>query len=177
MHECRLEFHATFTRAGHGDLLLGQRQLDAIGPGIECYADSPILAGLRTWLRLIGRSVNEPPAASPPRREQSRRSKQDAKPVTNGRSCLLGAAEEGAVTWSVHAAALAQKCGKKRRPLYCTFTALIRKSLIINGAGEGNRTHHVSSAPCIRVQFRATYASLISAPSARNCTKLQFSCH
>ena len=23
---------------------------------------------------------------------------------------------------------------------YCTFTALIRKSLIINGAGEGNRT-------------------------------------
>ena len=24
--------------------------------------------------------------------------------------------------------------------IYCTFTALIRKSLIINGAGEGNRT-------------------------------------
>ncbi len=23
---------------------------------------------------------------------------------------------------------------------YCTFTALLRKSLIINGAGEGNRT-------------------------------------
>ena len=24
--------------------------------------------------------------------------------------------------------------------VYCTFTALLRKSLIINGAGEGNRT-------------------------------------
>ena len=24
--------------------------------------------------------------------------------------------------------------------IYCTFTALIRKPLIINGAGEGNRT-------------------------------------
>ena len=33
--------------------------------------------------------------------------------------------------------------------IYCTFTALIRKSLIINGAGEGNRTlvpiHHFQS--------------------------------
>ena len=29
---------------------------------------------------------------------------------------------------------------RKILALYCTFTALIRKSLIINGAGEGNRT-------------------------------------
>jgi transposase InsO family protein len=28
----------------------------------------------------------------------------------------------------------------KTKLVYCTFTALIRKSLIINGAGEGNRT-------------------------------------
>jgi hypothetical protein len=28
----------------------------------------------------------------------------------------------------------------KPREIYCTFTALIRKPLIINGAGEGNRT-------------------------------------
>ncbi len=27
-----------------------------------------------------------------------------------------------------------------KEPTYCTFTALIRKSLIMNGAGEGNRT-------------------------------------
>jgi hypothetical protein len=29
---------------------------------------------------------------------------------------------------------------QKTASLYCTFTALIHKSFIINGAGEGNRT-------------------------------------
>ena len=31
--------------------------------------------------------------------------------------------------------------------IYCTFTALIRKSLIINGAGEGNRTLMIIQPP------------------------------
>ena len=41
------------------------------------------------------------------------------------------------------------------------------------GAGEGNRTHHFSSAPCVTLQRRATYASPFFHVVARNRTPLQ----
>ncbi len=59
-------------------------------------------------------------------------------------------AKFGCFTKSGEFTILARRIGEEfsRPPTYCTFTALFCKSLITNGAGDGNRTHVCSLEGC-----------------------------
>jgi len=66
-----------------------------------------------------------------------------------------------------------EKTTTNRDKTYDIFMTVLCKSLIINGAGEGNRIYHVFSLPCISVQCCAAYESVVFRQTARNCTQLQ----
>ena len=61
-----------------------------------------------------------------------------SRPITRRKTRLQGAVPS--FKWTEMMENQGKLAGRKIHSLYCTFTALIRKSLIISGAGEGNRT-------------------------------------